>query len=803
MTLIVDLSKSKISRILFVCALSICMFYACKNQTKTEKPIKWSPEVEDKLNDTSKVNYIVDSLKILLNKASTDTESINIVNDIAQYWRGESTLILSNETYRKSKELNYEYGEADALSRQSIYFYRKFDFNTADSLLEASHAMVLKIGSKKLLAQSYHWLGEFNKVKNNSDTAEYFFNKSIEIAKEIKDTIRLITVCSSLGDMYRVHNKYDEAIAMLTATVELSLANHEKMKLATCYSYLGDIYRVQNNYSMAMEYFNKALLIAYDIKDKTRIVTCLSSIGNIYNMQGDAEKAIENLEKSTVIAKEINDKLLIIFTLSSTGEANITAKKYDKAEKYFREALQLATAIDESAQMAFCYNSLGRLYLATYKYDLSIEYNEKAIQIAKEYQFENREIDAYISMGECYIIKSDYASAKKYSLLALEKSQSNCLLENTKLAAHLLYRLYTYEGDYKNALRMHELYLDTKEKIGNEEEVKKFAALEYQGKEDLLKIEQEKKNAVFEAEKLKKEEEFKHQRTILIAVSFGLILLIGLAFIIFRSLQQNKKANKIITEQKHLVEEKQKEIIDSINYAKRIQYTLLAHNELLKENLNDHFVYFNPKDIVSGDFYWATKHKDKFYLAVCDSTGHGVPGAFMSLLNISFLNEAITERGIEQPNEILNYVRERLTTSVSKEGQKDGFDGILLCIDKSKNNIQYAAANNAPLIINNGEFKELPKDRMPVGVGERKENFTLHTIEVIEGDMLYLYTDGYADQFGGERGKKFKYKPLNEMLAKNSETTLSEQSTLLSEKFNNWKGSLEQVDDVLIVGIRL
>jgi ligand-binding sensor domain-containing protein/serine phosphatase RsbU (regulator of sigma subunit) len=286
-----------------------------------------------------------------------------------------------------------------------------------------------------------------------------------------------------------------------------------------------------------------------------------------------------------------------------------------------------------------------------------------------------------------------------------------------------------------------------------------------------------------------------------------------------------------VTEKKLLIEEKQKEIIDSINYARRIQYTLLAHELVLKKHFNEHFVLFKPKDIVSGDFYWATSvvtssmfqvsnsennnmkqetlNKELFFLAVCDSTGHGVPGAFMSLLNISFLNEAINERSIYKPNEIFNYVRERLTNSISKEGNKDGFDGVLICIEtfltgKEKTiNITYAASNNAPVIIKNGLLTELEADRMPVGVGERKEDFKLYELDFEKGDMLYLFTDGYADQFGGPKGKKFKYKKLNETFAQINSKDLKQQLNILNAEMESWKGSLEQVDDILIIGIKL
>ncbi len=280
-----------------------------------------------------------------------------------------------------------------------------------------------------------------------------------------------------------------------------------------------------------------------------------------------------------------------------------------------------------------------------------------------------------------------------------------------------------------------------------------------------------------------------------------------------------------LSDSREKLTEKNKEITDSINYAKRIQYTLLAHDQFLSKYLPGHFVLFKPKDIVSGDFYWATERENKFYLAVCDSTGHGVPGAFMSLLNIGFLSEAINEKDIYEPHKVLNHVRNRLIDSISKDGGKDGMDAILMSLefrDKSSekgqdstqnshlstlnsqlSTITYAGANNHPILIRDNRIIELAKDKMPVGKGEHLNSFTLHSIETKPGDMLYLYTDGYADQFGGPKGKKFKYKQLNELLLSISKEPMDKQQQKLNTVFEAWKGNLEQVDDVCIIGIKI
>ena len=256
------------------------------------------------------------------------------------------------------------------------------------------------------------------------------------------------------------------------------------------------------------------------------------------------------------------------------------------------------------------------------------------------------------------------------------------------------------------------------------------------------------------------------------------------------------------------VEEKNREILDSINYAQRIQKALLASTGLLTKHLPEHFVLFNPKDIVSGDFYWATPAHNKFYFIVADSTGHGVPGAFMSLLNISFLNEAINERGIEKTNDILAHVRKRLIESLAIEGVSDGgndgMDCTLMAFDFKTNTLEVTCANNPLLIIRNNEIIEIAADKIPVGKSLKNEqNFTLHTLQLQKDDVLFAFTDGFADQFGGPKGKKFKYKQLCEVLNQKKNLPLSSQKEILLHLFKQWKGNLEQVDDVLLVGIKI
>ncbi|HTF05017.1 MAG TPA: SpoIIE family protein phosphatase [Bacteroidia bacterium] len=288
------------------------------------------------------------------------------------------------------------------------------------------------------------------------------------------------------------------------------------------------------------------------------------------------------------------------------------------------------------------------------------------------------------------------------------------------------------------------------------------------------------------------------------------MILVFLAVSMFK--KENRKYAEKIEMQKAALEEKNKEITDSINYAKRIQAALLAPASLLKKNLPEHFVLYKPKAIVSGDFYWATESvgsgSETFWLCVGDCTGHGVPGAFMSLMNISILRELIVEQKNSTPDVVLNKQREAIIRALNPDGAasaaKDGMDCILMNFERNLRVLHFAAANNPLLIVRNGTIVEYNADKQPVGLHEGHDApFTLQKVELQRGDIVYAFTDGFADQFGGPRGKKFKYSQLKEHLLKLNEKTMDEQRNYLDTVFEDWRGGLEQLDDVLIIGIKV
>lgn len=588
-----------------------------------------------------------------------------------------------------------------------------------------------------------------------------------------------------------------------------------KQGLADAYNNVGFIYNNQGDIPKALDYFGKSLKIQEEIGDKQGIAEALSNIGVIYYYQNDKEKALDYYLKSLKIREELGIKEDIANSLNNIGNLYYMMGKLKEALDFSSRSLLLQEEIGDKQGISYSLNNLGAIYFNQGDIPKTLDFYGKSLAIRKEIGDKQGYAASLHNLGVVYLkmyngsskAKQNLNLAKSYTDSSLVLSKELGFPDNIRNAERLYSQIDSAYGNYASAFEHYKQFIIYRDSITNEanhrESMKSQMKYVFEKKEAVLLEQHNKENAI------NKEKE-RVQKIIIWSVVGGSLLLLVFLLFIYSSLQQNKKANKIITQQRdlvetknHIIEEKQKEIVDSINYAKRIQYSLLAHTDFLNEFIPENFIYFNPKDIVSGDFYWATKSHNKFYLAVCDSTGHGVPGAFMSLLNIGFLSEAINEKDITAPNEIFNYVRERLTSTISKEGQKDGFDGILLCLDLQTKQMTYAAANNKPIVIQNGELIQLPADKMPVGIGERSESFNLFTIDHKSGDVLYLYTDGFADQFGGPKGKKFKYKPLNELIISMNKEDLATQREKLNTVFETWRGDLEQVDDVLIIGIKL
>ena len=611
------------------------------------------------------------------------------------------------------------------------------------TLIKTSKEDTNKVNTLNDIAWEYTNTGNYPDAKKYADNALLLSKKTNFKKGEAK-------AYHNIGIIYYYQGNYPEALKNYFASLKIneeilnSLPNGEgqggaKKGIAASYNNIGVIYKEQGNYPDALKNHFASLKIREAIGDKKGIASSYNNIGNIYYSQGNYPEALKNYFASLKLFEEIGDKNGIAMSFINLGLINTKLNKLNEAQQYLNNALALS-----------------------------------------------KEIGAKEGIRESY---SDLAN-----------------LDSTK-------------GNFKSAYQNHKLYIIYRDSIDNEETQKKTIqsqmTYDFEKKEIAMQAEQDKKDALAQKEK-------QQQQLILYFVMAGLLVVIAFLGFVFNRFKVTQKQKRMIELQKSIVEAHQKEIVDSINYAERIQRSFIATKQLLDENLNEYFVFFKPKDVVSGDFYWAAKlHNKQFALVTADSTGHGVPGAIMSLLNVTSLETAVKD-GNTEPAAIFNSTRktiiERLKKDGSAEGGKDGMDASLCVYDFKNKKLTIAAANNPVWIVrrNQPSFRkaegqedeaqiiEIKPDKMPIGKHDKDSiSFTQQEYDLQKGDIIYTLTDGFPDQFGGTTGKKFMSKNLRELLAANAHLPMQEQKHLLETVFKNWIGNNEQVDDVLVIGIKI
>ncbi|MDP2385600.1 MAG: tetratricopeptide repeat protein [Bacteroidota bacterium] len=668
----------------------------------------------------------------------------------------------------------------------------KEDTSRLNALIEISN--ICEEADIKLYSEKAYKLSQ--KLLSNPD------KKIKELAKR-----RMADACNNIGFAFQTEGEITSAINYYKKSLEVRKEIGDNYGIGESLNNIGYLLEQKGNIPDALENYHESLKHYELAKNKRGMAYALNNIGFIYQKQGDHSKALEYYLKSKKLREEANDKHGISQSLTNIAAIYKLQKNYKEALKTHLQSLEIQKEINDKSGISNSYNNIGFLYENDNDLTNALLYYQKSLEIREELGEKKGTANSLNNIGRLYLLKNDMKKALDCASRSHALSTSLGFPENIRNSSKLLASIYKKQGKYKESTEMLELFFKMHDSLNNESIRKNTAKQQLQYEFGKKAIADSVKHA--ESEKVKdaqiqlQEGQIKSDRNKRWGLFGGLFLVIVFAVFMYNRVKITQRQKKIIEVQKEIVVEKQKEIVDSINYAKRIQYTLLAHQDLLKQHLPEYFIMFQPKDIVSGDFYWATQKEDMFFLAVCDSTGHGVPGAFMSLLNISFMNEAITEKNILEPNKIFDYVRERLIESVSKDGAQDGMEGILICFDKKNNSITYASSQNVPVLVRNKEIIKLQADKMPIGKGILSDPFKLYAIDAQKDDMLYLYTDGFADQFGGPKGKKFKYNQLNSMLIEQATLQPDEQKEMITSTFGKWKGGMEQVDDVCIIGIRL
>jgi len=685
------------------------------------------------------------------------------------------------------------------------------------------------------------------------------------------DTVKvnlLVDICDSL-----FRTSPDETLRYGEEALELAGRLDFKKGEAMALKYLGMGHFVQADYVKAMDFFQRSLEKFEEISYKKGIANMLSNIGVIYNNQGNDAKALELHLRSLKISEEINDSVRMVTSLINSGL--IYSKKeitIDKAKENYLKALGICEELGYMLGIGTVTVNLGELLFSHGDYEEALKYYKRSLEA---YEKTNSGVVTYtlINIGKIYAKWEDYPNAIRNQEEALKIArESNSKLEIGQSLIGLA-KTYLQKGDTQKALELlkesekitseigaiyesRETYESMADAFAKNEDY--YNAYRYQNLESSLKdtlfsettnlqinqlrIQYETETMLKENEILKRDAKLIEAKgrllmIILISLFLGFISISVFLFLLSRANNHKRRANEelnrtnvelnttldLVSAQKMVIETAHEEITASINYAKYIQASLLPKSDQLESSLDDHFIIYKPKEIVSGDFYWVSRAGEKTIIVAADCTGHGVPGAFMSMLGITLLNEIINKDGVTDPGIILDRLRREVIESLKQKGdrweQKDGMDITLCAIDHANRKLQFAGAINPLYLIrksNNIDFgithkidsyeetlTEIRGDRMPIGISDEMENFTSFEINIEKGDTYYLFSDGFPDQFGGTSHKKFSYKQLREQLVMTRSEKMADQKILLENKLLNWMGENSQTDDIMMIGFRI
>jgi len=583
-----------------------------------------------------------------------------------------------------------------------------------------------------------------------------YCQQALELSQKLQFKKGIADASNALGTIYEDMGDYSKALEAHHAAIELRTALGDKEDLGASYINIALVYRSMNDHRQALDYQLQALESFKAIDEVRGVCSAYNDAGVSYLSLGDTAEALKMFSQAEKRARGLERKHWLANSLSGMGVCYAGMGEHDQAEAAISEALSAINGDGYDYERISTLISLASIRKIQKRYDEAAYVIEQAMDIAKRIGMKDSEKELYLRLSEIY-----EASGKTPQALAAYK-------RHTFLKDSLL-----NENSRRHIREMETLY----------------------GKE---KTEREN-------ERLRQKSE--RQIIFITAGTVALLLLLGLAFLLYNRVRIRQRSNEQLEKQKSIIEEKNKAITDSINYAQRIQSALMPAPKDFADSLREGFVLFRPKDIVSGDFFWLSRRGPLTFWATADCTGHGVPGGFMSMLGSSFLNEIINDKGLTEPAQILDLLREKVIAALKQTGSagesKDGMDMVLCRIDRQTHELTYAAANNSFYTISGGTLTEHLPDKQPVGYHTEQKPFTQKTLQLRQGDMVYCFTDGYADQFGGPQGKKFKYRQFQETLLRISALNMDQQDAALEKTFDDWKGEIEQVDDVLVIGVRL
>ncbi len=613
---------------------------------------------------------------------------------------------------------------------------------------------------RKLISQS-------NQMTSHDQIAtEFLARKALALAQNLGEKNALYWANNNLGNRLLNRSNYVEASDYLLKALRIAEGLNNKEFIARSCNGLGNLFGLQDQGDEALTYYKRALSYYKETNNRPRLEIVFTNMGNIYYGKGAYDRANLNIaEKYFLEARdlqqEMKDTSRLIANLDNLGLVYSDEGKDREALEMLKQSDRLCRALGDNYNLIFSNSYVGRSYNHLERPDSAIPYLNRSLELAKSMNNSMMVADAWLNLGESYSQKKDYQQAWHYTQLYQNLHDSLLTSDNTKKIADA-------QGKYETEKKQRQI--------------------------ELLEL-----NA-------------SHEHLMYTYISWSLIagsvLLLLLALVMYNRYSIKNKSHRQLSIQNQIIAQKNKDITDSINYAKKIQDAMLPAVIQIQKAFPESFVIYQPKDIVSGDFYWFSESEGKVYIAAVDCTGHGVPGAFMSMIGNDMLHDAVTKKGLSLPGEVLTSLNQQVKNSLkqnhAESGSRDGMDAALCVFDKDLKNMSYAGANRPLYLLRNGQvIISTPTKAAVGGLTDSDQVFETLNFTLQKGDLIYLFTDGFCDQFGGKEGKKFTTKRFRSVLEEIHKNSLQIQEEKLKSVFADWKGSSEQVDDVLVIGIRI
>jgi serine phosphatase RsbU (regulator of sigma subunit) len=595
---------------------------------------------------------------------------------------------------------------------------------------------------------------------SNTKKANLESNKLYEVAVNENDIAGQMYAL-----LYRAATSFllssDILLSDLLQCVDYFEKNPKEKGLTIAYNFTGNVFENIGKYNEAIHYCQKSVKAAQEINYAEGIGDSYNTLGIVYMRIGDYLNSEKSFQKALQIRMENEMFAAAASSYNLLGRVNTLKRNFEEALSNYQKSLELRINHGHTGAIPWSQLGLGSLFLEMGRLDDSETYFTKAIDAAKKNNDERCLMHCNYGLGKLFSIQNNGSKSVEHlekALSVAEKMDAKAVMADIY---QVLSEVNTQNQDFQNALTNFRKYHNLKEEILNTETHNQLKNQEI----------------AFAVERSQKEAEIYQLKHV-----------------------ELKKAYDIL-------EEKNKQITDSINYASSIQSALLPDMEALQNFFSDSFILFKPKDIVSGDFYWIQPLGNKILITAADCTGHGVPGAFMSVLGISLLDDIVNKNGVIKPNEILFELRAKIIHALNQHKEKDKKDGMdmALCLfDFDGHKGYYSGSYNPLYIIRNNEFEQIKADRMPIGL-HIKDNmpFSEHEFSFDKGDQFYMFSDGYADQFGGPNERKIKSKKFQELLLENSGQAGQIQRDALDNYFETWRGEMEQIDDVIVIGLKI